>query len=302
MAERAGCTLEVARLVGRELVIDDDELRLRRRVSTALRRCRFGLRVFGTFEALARLRLPRDGHRFDDAGSAGHRRERLEAPLAQHGVAVDGGAFLGHRGDDLVTERFHETAELRKTRGVSDVVNTRDLNADEDRPAKWPARVVRTSDTVNPQTRTVGVIVYVERPYADIRPETKPPLVKGMFAEVVISGRPIHDAIVIPRAAIRDGKVYIADEENRLRIRPVTVQAEQGAKALIAELVSGEIARTLGLPVPEIVFAMLARFHPPVPVQDTPAAGQNPLALHGASVSGSDALRIERSAAARIIS
>lgn len=33
--------------------------------------------------------------------------------------------------------------------------------------------------------------------------------------------------------------------------------AGQGAKALIAELVSGEIARTLGLPVPEIVLANL---------------------------------------------
>ena len=33
--------------------------------------------------------------------------------------------------------------------------------------------------------------------------------------------------------------------------------AGQGARALIAELVSGEIARTLGLPVPEIVFAEL---------------------------------------------
>jgi hypothetical protein len=52
----------------------------------------------------------------------------------------------------------------------------------------------------------------------------------------------------------------------------------------------------------KIVFAMLARFHPPVPVQDTPAAGQNPLALHGASMSSSDMLQIEKSAAARIIS
>jgi hypothetical protein len=33
--------------------------------------------------------------------------------------------------------------------------------------------------------------------------------------------------------------------------------AGQGPKALVAELVSGEIARTLGLPVPEIVFAQL---------------------------------------------
>src|SRR5438270_717327 len=33
--------------------------------------------------------------------------------------------------------------------------------------------------------------------------------------------------------------------------------AGQGAHALIAELVAGEIARALGLPVPEIVFALL---------------------------------------------
>ncbi|MGC4081993.1 MAG: hypothetical protein QM736_07780 [Vicinamibacterales bacterium] len=33
--------------------------------------------------------------------------------------------------------------------------------------------------------------------------------------------------------------------------------AGQGTKALVAELVSGEIARALGLPVPEIVFAAL---------------------------------------------
>lgn len=52
----------------------------------------------------------------------------------------------------------------------------------------------------------------------------------------------------------------------------------------------------------KIVFAMLARFHPPVPVQDTPAAGQNPLALHGASIAGSDVLQIERLAPARIMS
>lgn len=52
----------------------------------------------------------------------------------------------------------------------------------------------------------------------------------------------------------------------------------------------------------KIVFARLARFVPAVPVQDTPAAGQNPLALHGAKIARSDALQIERMATAKIIS
>lgn len=52
----------------------------------------------------------------------------------------------------------------------------------------------------------------------------------------------------------------------------------------------------------KIVFERLARFVPAVPVQDTPVAGHNPLALHGAAIPGSDALKIEESASARIIS
>ncbi|HEY9068114.1 MAG TPA: HipA family kinase, partial [Burkholderiaceae bacterium] len=48
--------------------------------------------------------------------------------------------------------------------------------------------------------------------------------------------------------------------------------AGQGPKALIAELVAGEIARSLGLPVPELVFveldAELARTEPDPEIQD----------------------------------
>ncbi|HEU5090987.1 MAG TPA: HipA family kinase, partial [Roseiflexaceae bacterium] len=47
--------------------------------------------------------------------------------------------------------------------------------------------------------------------------------------------------------------------------------AGQGPKALIAELVAGELARSLGLPVPEIVFveldAALARAEPDYEIQ-----------------------------------
>jgi hypothetical protein len=61
--------------------------------------------------------------------------------------------------------------------------------------------------------------------------------------------------------------------------------AGQGIKALIAELIGGEIARTLGLKIPEIVFANLdtafGRTEPDEEIQDLLKAsvGQN-LALH----------------------
>src|SRR5919199_310654 len=48
--------------------------------------------------------------------------------------------------------------------------------------------------------------------------------------------------------------------------------AGQGPKALIAELVAGEIARALGLPVPEIVFVeldpVLGRTEPDFEIQE----------------------------------
>src|SRR5579883_783165 len=48
--------------------------------------------------------------------------------------------------------------------------------------------------------------------------------------------------------------------------------AGQGAKALIAELVAGEIARAIGLPVPEIVFIeldpILGRSEPDFEIQE----------------------------------
>ena len=52
----------------------------------------------------------------------------------------------------------------------------------------------------------------------------------------------------------------------------------------------------------KLVFSRLARFLPPVPINDTPVAGQNPLTLHCASIAGSELLRIEGLAPAKIIS
>src|SRR5450755_1356799 len=54
--------------------------------------------------------------------------------------------------------------------------------------------------------------------------------------------------------------------------------AGQGPRALVAELLAGEVARTLGLPVPEIVFAQLdpriAVAEPDAEIQDLLAASE----------------------------
>ena len=52
----------------------------------------------------------------------------------------------------------------------------------------------------------------------------------------------------------------------------------------------------------KILFGRLTRFIPPILVMVTPAAEQNALALHGASISHDISLRIGRMAAGRIVS
>ncbi|MCF1182322.1 efflux RND transporter periplasmic adaptor subunit [Marichromatium gracile] len=100
--------------------------------------------------------------------------------------------------------------------------------------AEWAAEFVRFDDTVDPRTRTMGVVVAVDRPFDKIRPGYRPPLSKNMFVEVVLRARPAGEQLVVPRLAVRNGTVLVADAEDRLRRRPVEVRYTQGELSVIA--------------------------------------------------------------------
>lgn len=107
--------------------------------------------------------------------------------------------------------------------------------------AEWEARFERMSDTIDPQTRTVGVVVVVDEPYRKGIPGKRPPLVKNMYVEVELRGKPKPEMPVVPRAAVHDGQVYVVDEDSRLRKKPVRVGYAQSNLALIeAGLAAGD--------------------------------------------------------------
>ncbi len=107
--------------------------------------------------------------------------------------------------------------------------------------AEWPARFARISDTVDPQTRTVGVIVAVDAPFQMTIPGKRPPLTKNMYVEVELRGPSRDDLIVIPRSALHDGRVYLVDADNRLEMREVDVAFSQTNFAVVESgLSSGE--------------------------------------------------------------
>jgi multidrug efflux pump subunit AcrA (membrane-fusion protein) len=97
----------------------------------------------------------------------------------------------------------------------------------------WQARVARVADTLDPRTRTVGVIVAVDDPYAKAGLNMRPPLAKNMYVEVELRGAPRDDMIIVPRIALHNGQVYIAGKDQRLDIRPVKVRFIQGNIALL---------------------------------------------------------------------
>jgi multidrug efflux pump subunit AcrA (membrane-fusion protein) len=73
--------------------------------------------------------------------------------------------------------------------------------------------------------------VEVNNPYKDVQPGVKPPLVKGMFVEVEIRGKPVADQLVIPRSALDNQHVYVADAYNRLERR--AVQTKPGGASFV---------------------------------------------------------------------
>jgi membrane fusion protein, multidrug efflux system len=107
--------------------------------------------------------------------------------------------------------------------------------------AEWPARFARISDTIDPQTRTAGIIVAVDEPYRMIIPGKRPPLTKNMFVEVELSGPVRTEQVIVPRVALHDGQLYVADKDNRLELRDVTVAFSQTNFAAISQgLKAGE--------------------------------------------------------------
>lgn len=149
----------------------------------------------------------------------------------------------------------------------------------EDQEVTWDGTVVRTTDTIDASTRSVGVVVQVAGPYRNAQPGRRPPLVKGTFVNVEISGPPLKDRIVLPRSAVHAGKVYLVDDDNRLRIRDVTVRVRQGNVALIGNgLKSG-----MRVVVSDIAPAIDGMLLQPVPDDTGPAKAAENKAQGGPS-------------------
>jgi multidrug efflux system membrane fusion protein len=117
---------------------------------------------------------------------------------------------------------------------------------------EWVGRFDRIREELDLQTRTLRVVIAVDRPYENVVPGKRPPLSPGMFCEVELRGAPRPDRVVVPRTSVRDRIVYLVNDENRLEARPVEVAFSQGGFSVIAKGLSGGERLVVSDPTPAI--------------------------------------------------
>jgi RND family efflux transporter MFP subunit len=93
--------------------------------------------------------------------------------------------------------------------------------------AEWKGRFERLREELDTQTRMLGIVVAVDKPYEKVIPGRRPALLRGMFCEVELRGKVREGRIVIPRSSLHDGHVYVLNAEKRLHRRPVEIDFAQ---------------------------------------------------------------------------
>ncbi|MCW8335592.1 efflux RND transporter periplasmic adaptor subunit [Vibrio paucivorans] len=126
--------------------------------------------------------------------------------------------------------------------------------------SRWPAKVARISETVDPNQATAGVILEISQDYTDLKPQTVPPLVNGMFVKAEIEGH-ANPSWSIPERALHGDKIYLLNQQSHLEILPVEVlyrrdnqvvvdgELEEGDKVILNDLlpaIDGMLLREIG--------------------------------------------------------
>jgi multidrug efflux pump subunit AcrA (membrane-fusion protein) len=129
---------------------------------------------------------------------------------------------------------FGEIMDMETIRRAIGITAKVRLPMDENTRIEWDGRFSRTSESMDLATGAITVYVTVDRPYDNVLPGIRPPLVTNMYVEVELRGVPVPDRFVIPMAAVHEGKIYICSPGNRLEIRQVDIDFHMEDLAVLA--------------------------------------------------------------------
>ena len=96
---------------------------------------------------------------------------------------------------------------------------------------RWNGKILRSAAEIDSRTRMLSVIGQVP-----VKPskQSTVPIKVGMFVNASIEGRSFNDIFVIPREKVRDGEVWVLNNEGILSKREVSVLRYEKDKALIS--------------------------------------------------------------------
>lgn len=108
----------------------------------------------------------------------------------------------------------------------------------------WKGEFLRFGAEIDTDTRMIPSIIAVDNPYERVPGRPHLPLNKGLFCKVDFLGEP-RPALVVPRNAIHDGKLYLVTPEGTLEMRPVVIKfVLEGFAVVAAGLRPGETVVT----------------------------------------------------------
>ena len=106
----------------------------------------------------------------------------------------------------------------------------------------WHGTIIRSLGEIDPATRMETVVVAVDNPYQKSPTAGYSELSTGLFVNVQLRGKTLHQVITIPRKALRNNqRVWVVDRDNKLEIRSVTVARREKGNILVSKgLAPGE--------------------------------------------------------------
>jgi len=118
--------------------------------------------------------------------------------------------------------------------------------------AEWQAEIIRTEGVIDEKSRVTYAVARVIDPYGVLGLSTQSELRVGTFVRAEIEGVQVDNAIVLPRAVLgTDNTVLIANKNNKLEIRPVSVIRAEPKHVYISDgIESGEFVITTLLDAP----------------------------------------------------
>ena len=105
--------------------------------------------------------------------------------------------------------------------------------------SEWQGDIVRTDSRFDSETRVLFAYVEVKDPFGA---RYDMPLAPGLFVDASVTGQTLPSIVTIPRAALRgEDRVYVANADDTLSIRTVTVLSSDRNRAVIGDgLSAGE--------------------------------------------------------------